>query len=110
MPPKLFKDISKMKSKGTIKTEKALFNAQTELFIIAKPILAALIELRELGCAVKKSREILSVSLRGIYSVSIRISTAHRENVRFFIQRSSCRISLFLPPEKCCLTRILINL
>ena len=88
MPPKLFKDISKMKSKGAIKTEKALFNAQTELFIVAKPILAALIELRELGCAVKKSREILSVSLRGIYSVSLRISTARRENVRFLFKEA----------------------
>ena len=77
-----------MKSKGAIKTEKALYNAQSELFIIAKPILAALIELRNLGCAVKKAREILSVSLRGIYSVSLRISIARRENVRFLFKEA----------------------
>ena len=38
--------------------------------------------------AVKKSREILNVSLRGIYSVSLKISTARRENVRFLFKEA----------------------
>ena len=52
----LYNAISRLKSKGALKTEKALYAAQSELFVVAKPLLAALIELRPLGSSVKKVR------------------------------------------------------
>ena len=88
MPKRLYKLISGIKSKGAVRTERALFTTQRELFIVAKPLLAALIELRPLGSSVSKARELMSVSLRGIYSVSLGISRARRENVRFLFKDS----------------------
>lgn len=88
MPPRLFKAISHLKSKGALRTEKTLFNAQSELFVVAKPLLAALIELKPLGSSVSKARELMSVSLHGMYSVSLRISKARRENVRFLFKEA----------------------
>ena len=88
MPSRLYTAISRLKSKGALKTERALYAAQTELFVVAKPLLAALIELRPLGSSVKKARELMSVSLHGMYSVSLRISKARRENVRFLFKEA----------------------
>ena len=99
MPSKLLNPMKALKSKCAIKTEKTLYNAQNQLFIISKPILSALIELKPLGDAVKRSRELLSMSLRGIYSVSLKISNARRENARFIIRNTSLAEALFsFPP------------
>ena len=86
MPSRLINSISRMKSKTAIKTERAMYHAQKELFITAKPLLSALMDLKPLGESVSKAREKLSISLQGIYSVSIRISRARRENVRFLFK------------------------
>ena len=86
MPSRLINSISRMKSKNAIKTEKSLYNAQKELFVTAKPLLSALMDLKPLGDPVSKAREKLSISLQGIYSVSLRISRARRENVRFLFK------------------------
>ena len=74
MPSRLINSISRMKSKNAIKTEKSLYNAQKELFVAAKPLLSALMDLKPLGDPVSKAREKLSISLQGIYSSSLRIS------------------------------------
>ena len=86
MPNRLINSISRMKSKNAIKTEKFLYNAQKELFVTAKPLLSALKDLKPLGDPVSKAREKLSISLQGLYSVSLRISRARRENVRFLFK------------------------
>ena len=86
MPTRLMISISRMKSKTAVKTERAMYNAQKELFITAKPLLSALMDLKPLGEPVSKAREKLSISLQGIYSVSIKISRARRENVRFLFK------------------------
>ena len=86
MPSRLINSISRMKSKNAIKTEKSLYNAQKELFVAAKPLLSALMDLKPLGDPVSKAREKLSISLQGIYSSSLRISRARRENVRFLFK------------------------
>ena len=98
MPSKILKPMKLLKSKGAIKTEKALYSAQNQLFIISKPIFSALIELRPLGDVVKKARELLSMALRGIYSVSIKLSYARRENARFLIRNPSLAEALFSSP------------
>ena len=54
MPARLLKSMKKMKSKGAINTEKTLFSAQNQLFIITKPTISALIDLKPLGEAVSK--------------------------------------------------------
>ena len=86
MPPRLFNALARMKSKGTYKTEKALYTAQSHLFTIAKPLVVALVELKPLGSPVSKARELMSISLHGMYSVSLGISRARRENVRFLFK------------------------
>ena len=43
-------------------------------------------DLKPLGDPVSKAREKLSISLQGLYSVSLRISRARRENVRFLFK------------------------
>ena len=86
MPNRLINSISRMKSKNAIKTEKFLYNAQKELFVTAKPLVSALMDLKPLGDPVSKAREKLSISLQGLYSVSLRISRARRENVRFLFK------------------------
>ena len=63
-----------------------MYNAQKELFIISKPLITALAELKPLGDPVKPAREKLSVSLQGLFSVSLKISRARRENVRFLFK------------------------
>ena len=88
LPKQLFTKLAGMNSKGAIKTEKALYNAQKELFIVAKPIITALMELRPLGESVSKARELLSISLRGMFSVSIGLTRGRRENVRFLFDYS----------------------
>ena len=98
MPSKILKPMKLLKSKGAIKTEKALYSAQNQLFIISKPIFSALIELRPLGDVVKKARELLSMALCGIYSVSIKLSYARRENARFIIRNQSLAEALFSSP------------
>ena len=57
-----------------------------ELIITVKPLLSALMDLKPLGDPVSKAREKLSISLQGIYSVSLRISRARRENDRFLFK------------------------
>ena len=86
MPNRLYNSITRMKSKSALRSEKAMYNAQKELFIISKPLIAALAELKPLGDPVKSAREKLSVSLQGLFSVSLKISRARRENVRFLFK------------------------
>ena len=63
MPSRLINSISRMTSKSAIKTEKTMYNAQKDLFITAKPLLSALMDLNPLGNPVSKAREKLSISL-----------------------------------------------
>ena len=87
MPRRLYKAMSRMRGKNALKTEQALYSAQSEIFIVAKPIIEALNELKPLGSQVSKARELLSISLHGYYSVSLKISKARRSNVRFYSKR-----------------------
>ena len=98
MPSKLLRPMKKLQSKGAISTERALFNAQKQLFTASKPLVSALTELKPLGDSVKKARELLSISLRGIYSVSLKMSHARRENARFLIKNSSLAETLYSYP------------
>ena len=86
MPKRLFTILHRMKSKAAAKTERALFNAQTQLLVVAKPIINAISVLKPLGKDVSEAREMLGVSLRGMFSVSLAISKARRENVRFLFK------------------------
>ena len=86
MPKRLFNILVRMKSKAASKTERALYNAQAQLFIVARPIVNAIKVLKPLGADVSEAREMLGVSLRGMYSVSLAISKARRENVRFLFK------------------------
>ena len=95
MPKPLITMLTNMKSKGALRTEKALYNSQKELFIVAKTLLSAFIELRPLGKIVAKAREILSVTLRGFFSVSLGITKSRRENVRFLFSDQSVATSLY---------------
>ena len=88
MPKRLYITISKMKSKSAIKTEKAMYNAQKELLVTVKPLLISLTELKPLGEPVKLAREKLSISIQGLFSTSLKISYARRENVRFLFKNS----------------------
>ena len=99
MPNRLFNNISRMKSKNASRTEKALFNAQKELYIVSKPLIAALVELKPLGSAVSKARELMSISLRGLYSVALRISRARRENVRFLFKDALAEVLFGYDPN-----------
>ena len=76
MPKRLYKVLSRLKSKCAIKTEQTLYSAQTELFIVTKPLVAALINLKPLDTSASQARELLSVSLQGQYSTSLKISKA----------------------------------
>ena len=82
MPHRLYKAISRLTSKCSIKTERALYASQTEAFVLTKPLLASLIELKPLGKQVSNTRRMISKSIHGIYSISLKISKARRENVR----------------------------
>ena len=99
MPPRLFSAISRMKSKGALKTERALYNAQTQLFTVAKPLVAALLELKPLGSPVSHARELMSLSLHGMYSVSLGISRARRENVRFLFKDALAEVLFSYAPS-----------
>ena len=99
MPSRLYNTISRMISKNAIKSEKAMFNAQKELFIISKPPIAALAELKPLGEQVKLAREKLSISIQGLFSVSIKISRARRENVRFLFKYSLAEVLYTYDPN-----------
>ena len=88
MPKRLYRAISRMKSKCALKTEQNLYSTQLELFVIAKPLVAALIDLKPLGTSVSQARELLSITLQGQYSISLKISKARRENVRFLFKES----------------------
>ena len=87
-----------MKSKTAIKTKRAMYNAQKQLFITSKPLLSALMDLKPLGELVSKAREKLSISLQGIYSVSLRISRARRENVRFLFKFALAEVLFSFDP------------
>ena len=92
MPKRLYKAISRMKSKCALRTEQTLFSAQTELFVIAKPLVASLIELKPLGTTVSGARELLSVTLQGQFSISLKISKARRDNIRFLFKESLAEV------------------
>ena len=103
MPSRLYRSIARLKSKGALKTEKAMYAAQSELFIIAKPMVAALYELKPLGSQVSTARELLSISLRGVFSVSLKISRARRENVRFLFKEVLADALYNFSPRYCSL-------
>ena len=88
MPPRLFKRISKMNNKNAVATERALYKAQEQQLTIAKPLISALIDLKPLGNAVSEAREKMSISLHGIFSVSLQISHARRSNIRFLFKEA----------------------
>ena len=98
MPSKLLNPMKKLFNKGAISTERDLFNAQRQLFTASKPLVSALTELKPLGDQVKKARELLSISLRGIYSTSLKISHARRDNARFLIKNKALAETLFSYP------------
>ena len=98
MPSKLLNPMKKLFNKGAISTERNLFNAQRQLFTASKPLVSALTELKPLGDQVKKARELLSISLRGIYSTSLKISHARRDNARFLIKNTALAETLFSYP------------
>ena len=99
MPRRLYKAMSRMRGKNALKTEQALYSAQSEIFIVAKPIIEALNELKPLGSQVSKSRELLSISLHGYYSVSLKISKARRSNVRFLFKEALAEVLYTYPPN-----------
>ena len=74
MPLRLYKAISRLANKSAIKTERALFASQTEAFVLSKPLLAALLELKPLGQQVSNARRMISKSIHGLYSISLKIS------------------------------------
>ena len=85
MPPRLFKRINKMSNKNAVATERALYKAQEQQLTIAKPLISALVELKHLGNAVSEAREKMSISLHGIFSVSLQIFHARRNNIIRFL-------------------------
>ena len=99
MPKRLFKMLSRMKSKGASKTEASLYNAQKELFTVAKPLVSALSALKPLGKSVSKERGDISLGLRGLYSSSLGISNARRENVRFLFKKNLAEVIYDTPPN-----------
>ena len=99
MPRRLYKAMSRMRGKNALRTEQALYSAQSELFIVTKPIIEALKELKPLGPQVSKSRELLSISLHGYYSVSLKISKARRSNVRFLFKEALADVLFTYPPN-----------
>ena len=99
MPLRLYKALSKMRGKNALKTEQALYSAQSEIFIVTKPIIEALKELKPLGPQVSKSRELLSISLHGYFSVSLKISKARRSNVRFLFKEALAEVLYSTPPN-----------
>ena len=86
MPLRLYKAISRLANKSAIKTERALYASQTEAFVLSKPLLAALLELKPLGKQVSTARRMISKSIHGLYSISLKISKARREIVRFLFK------------------------
>ena len=103
MPRRLFKIINKMKSKAAARTERALFNTQKELLTSAKPLVSALHSLKPLGSQVSQAREQLSVTLRGIFSTSLGISRARRENVRFLFKIALADVLYEYEPSHLCI-------
>ena len=88
LPKTLYRRINRLKNKSAARTERALYTSQVELLVSAKPLVAALAALRSLGSKVSEAREQLSVSLGCIFSASLGISKARRENVRFLFKAS----------------------
>ena len=101
MPRRLYRAIARMKSKGAFKTEKAIFAAQTELFIIAKPLLSAFMKLRPIRDQVSEASSLLSISLHGIFSVSLKLSIARKENVRFLFKEALADVLYTYAPSHC---------
>ena len=77
-----------MSNKNAIATERALYKAQEQQFTIAKPLISALIDLKPFGKAVSEAREKMSITLHGIFSVSLQISHARRSNIRFLFKEA----------------------
>ena len=77
-----------MNNKNAVATERALYKAQEQQLTIAKPLISALIDLKPLGNAVSEAREKMSISLHGIFSVSLQISHARRSNIRFLFKEA----------------------
>ena len=88
-----------MRGKNALRNEEALYSAQTEIFIVTKPIIEALKELKPLGPQVSKSRELLSISLHGYFSVSLKISKARRSNVHFLFKEALAEVLYTYPPN-----------
>ena len=88
-----------MRGKNALKTEQALYSAQSEIFIVTKPLIEALKELKPLGPQVSKARELLSISLHGYFSVSLKISKARRTNVRFLFKEALAEVLYTYPPN-----------
>ena len=99
MPHRLYKSISRMKSKCAIRTERALYAAQTEAFITAKPLIAALLELKPLGKQVSTARKLIAKGVHGLYSISLKISKARRENVRFLFKEALADVLYVYEPN-----------
>ena len=66
MPLRLYKSISRLANKSAIKTERALYASQTEAFVLSKPLLATLLELKPLGKQVSNARRMISKSIHGL--------------------------------------------
>ena len=92
MPHRLYKAISRMSSKCSIKTERALYNSQKEIFIVVKPLLAALLELKPLGKQVSNARRLITMGVHGLYSISLKVSKARRDNVRFLFKEELAEV------------------
>ena len=99
MPRRLYKAMSRMRGKNALKTEQALYSAQSEIFIVAKPLIEALKELKPIGPQVSKARELMSISLHGYFSVSLKISKARRTNVRFLFKEALAEVLYTYPPN-----------
>ena len=99
MPCRLFNIINRMKTKYAAKTEKSLYNGQKELLLSARPLISALAELKRFGPVVSAARKQLSISLMGIFSSSLQLSSARRENVRFLFKKSLAEVLFTYQPS-----------
>ena len=99
MPCRLFNIINRMKTKYALKTERSLYNGQKELLLSAKPLISALVELRRFGSVVSNARRQLSLSLMGLFSSSLQLSGARRENVRFLFKKSLAEVLYSYQPS-----------
>ena len=67
--------------KNPLNKEQTTLSAQTELFVIAKQLVASLIELKPLGTSVSGAWVLLSVTLQDQYSIILK---SLRQGARIF--------------------------